>query len=159
MIAMICAKGMNGEIGKDNKLLWSIPEDLAYFKEMTLGKTVVMGRKTFDSIGKALPGRKNVVLTKDPYFNSTEVKVIRNIEEVFLIEGEVMIIGGETLYTQMLEYSEYVYLTEVEAEFEADTFFPELPENEWRLVSSERRENEEFAYNFNVYKRINAKFW
>ena len=133
-INMIAAVGKNRELGKDNKLIWHLPGDLKFFKEMTMGKTVVMGRKTFESLPKILPGRKNVVLSRSKQNYPEEVLVYKSLKQLLLElkEDEIFVIGGEQIYTLFLEYATKLYLTEVEAEDkEADAYFPEFDKNDW----------------------------
>ena len=157
---MIVAKDKNGVIGKDNKLIWHIPEDLQYFKNKTLGKVIVMGRKTYESIGRPLPGRKNVVLTRDPSYKVDGVVVLSSLEEVLALlntNDEVVIIGGDSIYNQFLEHASTLYVTEIDYEFEGDTFFPEITD-EWTLVSSTEGDSSglgKYKYNFNIYEKMN----
>lgn len=157
-LSMIVARDLNGAIGKNNELLWHIPEDLQYFKKNTLGKTIVMGRNTYDSIGRPLPGRKSVVMTRDPSFNIEGVDIVNSVDEVLaLLNGdeEVIIIGGDSIYKQFMEHADILYITEVDYEFEGDTFFPELTD-EWKLTSSKASEYEGpkiFNYCFNKYEK------
>lgn len=127
---MIASIGKNRELGKDNKLLWNIKEDMQWFKTHTMNKPVVMGSATYESIGKPLKGRLNVVLSYNKEYNPHEdVMVCHSIDEVLFHlkdEREVMVIGGEKIYQQFLPYTNRIYLTEVDKEFEADTFFPEF---------------------------------
>ncbi|MDX5475246.1 MAG: dihydrofolate reductase [Bacillaceae bacterium] len=160
MISIIVAYGKNRVIGKDNKMPWHLPADLRYFKETTLGKTVVMGRKTFESIGKALPGRKNVVITSQEGFNATGCEVISSFEAALQIakEEEIFIIGGATIYEQAIKHADLLYITYIDEQFEGDAFFPEWNKEDWILHSSEKGKREEknnYDYYFNVYKKLN----
>lgn len=162
MISMIVAKDINGVIGKDNKLIWRIPEDLRHFKNKTLGKTIVMGRKTYESIGRPLPGRRNIVMTKDNSFNVSGVDVVNSVDEVLALlntNDEVVIIGGDSVYKQFMEHADILYVTEIDHKFEGDTFFPEITE-EWELVdSAEGKESgDKYKYYFNKYEK-RWKFW
>ena len=132
-ISIIAAIGSNKELGKDNKLLWSIPEDMHNFKQITVGHPVVMGRKTYESIGKPLEGRTNIVLTKDRDFRPEGVFVTHSIPEaISLAESrnttEVFFIGGGDVYHQAIRLADKIYLTVVEGKFEADTYFPDYSE-------------------------------
>ncbi|OGG08072.1 hypothetical protein A3D05_00330 [Candidatus Gottesmanbacteria bacterium RIFCSPHIGHO2_02_FULL_40_24] len=132
-ISVIAAIGENREIGIDNKLLWHIPEDMHHFKTITLGHPVIMGRKTFDSIGKPLLGRINIVLTKDRDFKAENVLVAHTIEEAISMgesrdTQEIFFIGGGEIYHQAIKFADKLYLTVVEGSFEADTFFPDYDE-------------------------------
>ncbi len=160
MISMIAAIGRRGELGKDNGLLWHLPEDMKYFKRMTLGKPIVMGRKTFESFGaRPLPGRKNIVVSRDPDYHAAGAVVVKDIEQALAAAQdaeEVMIIGGASFYRQMLPRAQRLYLTRVDAEFEADSWFPELDARQWRRVSEERHPADErhaYAYRFEILER------
>ena len=160
MISVIVAYGKNRVIGKDNKMPWHLPADLRYFKETTLGKTVVMGRKTFESIGKALPGRKNVVISSQEGINATGCEVISSFEAALQIakEEEIFIIGGATIYEQAIEHADLLYITFIEEDFDGDAFFPEWNKEDWVLQSSEKGKKDEknnYEYYFNVYKKVN----
>ena len=123
MISLIWAQGLNGEIGLDNRLPWNIPNDLKYFKKITTGHTVVMGRKTFESMGcQLLPNRKNVIITTQEDYKAEGATVINYIDEIKSLEGEVFIIGGAKLFETTVDIAEYVYLTEIHGEFRADTY-------------------------------------
>lgn len=158
-VAMIAAIGKNGEIGCDNQLLWAIKEDMRWFRTQTAKKVVVMGRKTYESIGKPLKGRINVVLTRDTdYDPHPDVFVRYDLAQIFFEfrnELEVMIIGGETIYRQCLPFANRLYLTEVDKEFtKADAFFPEFDKAQWkRFFHLEGSEDVGFSYSFNVYKK------
>lgn len=157
-VAMIAAIGKNGELGLDNKLLWDIKEDMDWFKTHTRNKIVVMGRKTYESIGKPLKGRINVVLTRDrDYDPHPDVLVRYGLAEVlfeFRYETELMVIGGESIYRQFLPFANRLYLTEIHQEFEADAYFPEFDKEQWsRYFFLEGTEDVGFYYDFNVYKK------
>jgi dihydrofolate reductase len=129
-LSIIAAIGRNRELGKDNKLLWNIPEDMAWFREKTKGHPVIMGRKTFASIGRPLPGRCNIVITKDPNFQTNGIHVANSLEKAIEIgkaqgNDELFIIGGANLYAQTLPLADKLYITCIDANFDADTFFPE----------------------------------
>lgn len=158
---MIVAAAENGVIGRNNELPWRLSGDLKHFAEITKGKTVLMGVNTYNSIisqlGHPLPGRENIVLTKEV---NPEIKDVQltSIEEVleFAKDKEIFIIGGASVYRQMLPHTGKLYLTRVHASIEGDTSFPEISENEWRLVSSEKHtkdEKNEFDYTFLIYER------
>jgi len=153
IVSMIVAMGPKGEIGLDNKLLWHLSEDLKNFKKITTGKTVVMGRKTFESIGKALPNRKNIVLTRDTNIKPIGVDVISDPLMAFDLaldyddsdESELVVIGGAEIYNIYLPYVHKIYLTEVEYNGEADAFFPKLNKDEWKIVSTEKFDSFQFS--------------
>jgi len=151
-ISIICAIAENRAIGKNNQLLWHIPEDFKYFKEKTMGHVIVMGQKTFESIGKPLPNRKTIVLSNDPNCNIGGVVMARTFEEVFqkareLEKDEVFICGGGSVYAQTIGMADRLYLTVVEGNFEADVFFPEYGEFT-KIVSERKSSDENFKYTF-----------
>ncbi len=158
MISIIAAIGKNNELGKGNELLWKLPADMKHFKETTTGHTVVMGRKTFQSIGRALPNRRNIVVTRDETFAIEGVEVAHSLGEAIekvAGEEEAFIIGGGELYKQALPFTDKLYITHVDSEFDADTFFPHISE-EWKKVSEEEHladETNPFAYTFAVYEK------
>jgi dihydrofolate reductase len=142
-LSLIAAVAANGVIGADNGLPWRIPADLRFFKASTLGKTVVMGRRTFQSIGRALPGRRNVVLTRDPGFTAEGVEIVHDLDAALAGDGEVMLIGGAELYAQALPRADRLYLTEIDRPFEGDARFPEFDRSQWREVWREEHEQTE----------------
>ncbi len=146
-ISMIAAMANDRVIGKDNDMPWHMPADLAHFKQVTMGKPVIMGRKTFESIGRPLPGRKNVVITRDEQWQAEGVEVVNSpelaLESVADVE-EVMIIGGGNIYQQFLAQATTLYLTFIELEVEGDTCFPNWNETgDWSEVESELHEVDE----------------
>lgn len=153
MVALVVAASRNGCIGKDGSLPWHLPSDLARFKEITLGGTVVMGRKTWDSIParfRPLPGRRNLVLTRDPAWRAEGAEPIRSMRDV----GDVFVIGGGEIYEQTLPLADRVYATWVDAEVDGDTWFPPLSEPEWKLTSESGRLVENgFPFTFRIYDR------
>src|SRR5690606_8355508 len=159
-ITLIVAAAENNAIGKGNRMPWHLPNDFKYFKEKTLNHSVVMGRKTFESIGKPLPERRNIVMTKNTNYLHEEVDVANNIDELLLYcrdEREIFIIGGAEIYKQTLPLAHKVLLTRVHTTVDGDAFFPELPANEWKLISAEKHEKDDshaFGYTFEVYERI-----
>jgi dihydrofolate reductase len=137
VISLVVAMARNRVIGRDNALPWHLSEDLKRFKATTLGKPVLMGRKTFQSIGKPLPGRRNIVLTRDRAWRAEGVEVVRSIEEALkLAQGapELAVIGGAEIYRLVLPLADRIYLTRVEADVSGDTEFPELRAEEWTEV-------------------------
>jgi len=138
-IALIAALSANRVIGRDNQMPWHMPNDLKYFKRVTMGKPVIMGRKTFDSIGKPLPGRTNIVVTRQSEWQNSGVRVARSVTEALelaslsLIAGneEVIVIGGAQIYRETLPLAQRLYLTELHAQIEGDAQFPAICENEW----------------------------
>ncbi|WP_430460850.1 dihydrofolate reductase [Thalassolituus sp. LLYu03] len=169
-LSLIVALARNHTIGIDNKLPWYLPNDLKYFKQVTMGKTIIMGRKTYESIGKPLPGRTNIVITRQgdylPPNANDSVKVVSSLEaaqalaaNLALINGqdEALIIGGAEIYTQALALVERMYLTEVHAEVEGDAFFPEFDRGQWQAVAREDFAAEggnPYDYSFVVYERV-----
>lgn len=158
-ISIIAAVAKNRVIGKDNKLPWNLPADLKHFKDLTLGKPIVMGQKTFESIGKPLPGRTNVVLTLDKSFNPSGCIMAHSIEEALEKAGncqEVMICGGASVYKQFLPRADKMYLTLIEGDFEGDAYFPEFDWQDWQ--ETERIENQpdkenHYKYTFLILAR------
>ncbi len=136
-ISLIAAIGKNNELGLNNKLIWALPKDLRFFKDTTTGKTVIMGRKTFDSIGRILPNRKNVIITSDKnFYINDQVEVYNNIQEVLTKylnnPEESFVMGGASIYEQFLNYASAMYLTEIDSICEkADSFFPKFDRNLW----------------------------
>jgi len=140
-ISIIVAASTNNVIGKNGGLPWRLPEDLKRFKETTMGKPMIMGRATWDSIGRALPGRQNIVMTRQPELVATGCDVVATVGEALAIAGnatEVMIIGGGELYRQFLPRTDRIYFTRVHVDIDGDTFFPALDDKEWRVVEEER---------------------
>jgi len=149
----------NRLIGNNNSLPWHLPADLAFFKATTMGKPVIMGRKTFASIGKALPGRQNIVVTRDCNFDAPGCEVASSIDAaITLVDDteEVMLIGGASLYEQTIDVADIIYLTLIHHEFKGDTWFPEINSEFWELVSQDDFEADEknpFAYSLVKYVR------
>jgi dihydrofolate reductase len=138
--SLIVAMSTNHVIGHQGKLPWHIPEDLRYFKAMTLGKPVVMGRKTHESIGFALPGRLNIVLTCDRAWQSKGCLTVYTLEDAWAAAGdaeEVMVIGGAALYSQVIACVDRMYITRIHTIVEGDAYFPEFDPSDWRLISSQ----------------------
>jgi dihydrofolate reductase len=136
-IAMVAAVARNRVIGLQGKLPWRLPADLAFFKRLTLGHTILMGRKTYQSLGRALPGRRNLVLTRDLHFTAPGCIVVHSPEEA--VSGEtamLYVIGGQQVYRAFLPLAERLYITQVEEEFPGDAWFPVIDDREWRVASS-----------------------
>lgn len=157
-ISIIVAIAENGVIGGGNELLWHIPDDLKRFKRITSGHSVIMGRKTYESIGKPLPNRRNIVISRNPSFAVAGAEVacsIANALEMTKSENEVFIIGGGEIYRQALPMATKLYITRVHDKYEGDTFFPDIDINEWQLVSSEKgNPTTGPGYTFEEYVRI-----
>lgn len=156
-LSIIAAMSANRVIGINNTIPWKLPEDLKYFKKLTLGKSIIMGRKTFESIGRALPSRENIVMTQQQTYQVQGVKVAHSLKEAIeLAENpEIFIIGGAEIYKQSLPLVETVYLTLIEKNFDGDAYFPKLDLKVWQLVQEENHysESEKFAYKFQIYKK------
>ena len=161
-LSLIVAMAENRTIGRNNELPWRLSEDLKYFKSVTMGKPIVMGRKTFDSIGKPLPGRLNIVITRNADWQHPEVRPANSLEQAVAIaaeenpeNGEVMVIGGEEIYRTALERADRLYITRVQAKVEGDAFFPEYNESEWQEVGRQQPESpSDIPYFFQVLERI-----
>lgn len=163
-IAMIVARSSNGVIGVEGKLPWHLPEDLRFFKRMTSHKPIVMGRTTFESIGRPLPNRSNIVITRNTFYQAAGVKVVHSLESALEVAteqallddaNEVMVIGGGEIYALALPLAQRLYITQVDIALEGDTFFPAIDEQQWRL--DEQVEGEPAAgqppYRFLCYQR------
>jgi len=158
IISLIAAMDKNRLIGSDNGLPWHLPADFKHFKEVTMGKPVVMGRKTFESIGKPLPGRKNVVISRSG-FSAEGVVSVESIDKA-LAEvreaDEIMIIGGASFYEQMINQADRMYLTHVDASCEGDAWFPEFDETQWQVTANEKFDADEknnFSFNVITYEK------
>jgi len=155
------AVAKNNIIGKDNEIPWYLPADLRYFKKTTLGHAVIMGRNCYMSIGRPLPKRTNIIVTRDPFFISSSCPIARSIPEALFMahsdgESEVFIIGGGQIYQQSIDLWDKLYLTEVDLEVDGDVFFPEIDMTAWKLISSEyhdKDEKNEFNYTFKVFEK------
>ncbi|BAP15257.1 MULTISPECIES: dihydrofolate reductase [Alcanivorax] len=164
-LSMMVAKATNNVIGRNNKLPWYLPNDLKYFKQVTFGKPVIMGRKTWESLKGPLPGRTNIVITRQPAYQAEGAKVVATVddaitmaENVAFIEGqeEAVIMGGAEIYALALAQTQRLYLTEVHAEVDGDTFFPEYDKGEWEEIAREDFPAEgpnPYDYSFVVYER------
>ena len=159
MVSIIVAVAQNGMIGCENRLIWHISEDLKRFKAITSGHPVVMGRKTWESLGRALPGRTNVVITRNAEYEAVGATVVGSLEEaigLFPTEEEVFVIGGGEIYRQAMGLAERFYLTVVHHDYAGDTFYPEWDRSQWELVSEERHQRGEkfpYPYSFEDYRR------
>lgn len=161
IISLIAAMDKNRLIGVDNGLPWHLPADFKHFKEVTMGKPIIMGRKTFESIGRPLPGRKNIVISRSG-FNAEGVIVADSIDAALdevKDSDEAMVIGGANLYQQILPLAQRMYLTQVDAECTGDAWFPEFDLEEWQIINKSKYfADEKNNYNFEVitYQRENA---
>lgn len=154
IISIIVAMDKNRVIGKDNKMPWHLSSDLKRFKQLTMGKPIIMGRKTFESIGKPLPGRINIILTKDANYKQEGCIVVHSVDEALkFCEGnnEVMVIGGAKVYMLFLPMTKKIYLTLVDGEYEGDTYFPEIDMKKWEEVRIEEHfkdDNNPYSFSF-----------
>jgi len=165
-ISLIVAASKNRVIGKDNQLLWRLPADMKRFRKLTMGKPIIMGRKTFASIGKPLPGRDNIIITRNKSFEMPGLFVVHSVEEALILGRtraqtlgvtEIMVIGGEQIYKESLPFANRIYYSLVECELGGDAFFPELDEALWDEGPSEfceRDELNEFDHSFKIYQKI-----
>ena len=157
-VSIIVAIGENHAIGKNNQLLWHMPNDLKHFKDITSGRTIIMGRKTFDSVGKPLPRRRNIVVTRQD-ITISGCEVVKSIEDGLALckyEDEVFIGGGAEIYKLAMHLTDRIYLTIIHKDFDADTFFPEIDKSEWKEVKREDFEPDEknpLPYSFITLER------
>ena len=142
-LSILVAHDQQRVIGYKNALPWHIPNDLKHVKQLSTGQTLVMGRKTFESIGKPLPNRKNVVLTRDNNFKPDGVEVIHTIDDIYNLEGHVFIFGGQTLFEVMIDKVDDMYITVVDGKHQGDTFFPPYTFEDWTVASSEEGQLDE----------------
>lgn len=158
-ITMIAAIGKNNELGKENNLLWHLPEDLKFFKEQTIGKKIILGRKTLESLPGLLPKRVHLVLTSQSLEESDRLKVFHNVNELLqylnTIDEEVMVIGGVKIYKEFLPYADKLILTEIDEEKEADTFFPEFDKTKYQKNTLCTHEETGIKYSHVIYTKIN----
>ena len=161
MLSIIVAKAKNNAIGKDNQLLWHLSDDLKRFKRLTTGHTIIMGRKTFESLGKVLPNRKHIVFTQNPDFkvNDENVEVVHSmlqIQEYIENEEEAFVIGGAMIYNLLMPYVKKMYVTEIDKEFDGDAFFPRIDKEKWEEIGREKgpedKEND-FVYEYVTYEK------
>lgn len=161
MLSIIVAKAKNNIIGKENKLIWHLPADLKHFKELTTGHTIIMGRKTFESLGRILPNRKHIVFSQNPDFkvNDDNVQVVHSmleIQEYIENDEENFVIGGAMIYNLLMPYVTKMYVTEIDEEFEGDAFFPRINKEVWEETAREKGPKDEknnLDYDFVVYKK------
>jgi len=165
-LALIFAVAENGVIGRDNDLPWRLPEDLRHFKAVTMGKPIIMGRKTFDSIGRPLPGRSNIVITRNALFQAEGVSVVASLNDALELAGrvaasagvdEVVVMGGAQIYRAALPLADRLYVTEVHAGVEGDTLLPKVDWTQWREISRERHKAQAlnpYDYSFVRFDRL-----
>ena len=162
MLSTIVAIANNNVIGKDNKLIWHLPEDLKRFKQITTGKNIIMGRKTFESLGRVLPNRKHIIFSQNPDFkvDDPNVEIVHSmlqIQEYIENDEENFVIGGAMIYNLLMPYVTKMYVTQIDKEFEGDAFFPKIDEDVWKVVeriNGTKDENNNLDYEFVTYERI-----
>ena len=160
MIAMIVAMGENHVIGKDNQMPWHLPNDLKWFKQVTGGHSIVMGRKTFESIGKPLPNRQNIILTRQSDYQPAGTTTVSSIKEALQLaqEEDLFVIGGANVYQQFLPYADRLYITKIHETFEGDAYFPDFDQKDWKMIkkrAGQMDEKNKFAHDFYIYQREN----
>lgn len=161
MISFIVAMDENQLIGKNNELPWHLPADLAYFKRVTMGHPIIMGRKTHESIGRALPGRENIILTRNKNYTSDSCTVLHTLDDIISLgqikEEELFVIGGAEIFKELLPITDRLYMTHIYHEFEGDTFFPKINWEEWKIINREdgiTNEKNPYRYEYVVYEKI-----
>src|SRR5690606_13261740 len=159
LVSAIVAAAENNAIGKDNHLLWHLPNDLRFFKRTTTGHPVIMGRKTYESVGKPLPNRRNIIVTRQAAYAAAGTEVVNSLAaalEVCTGVQEVFVVGGAEIYQQALPFIDRIYLTRVHVVLPGDSFFPQLDEGVWRLVSEDHHpadDRHDYSYTFEIYDR------
>ena len=164
IVSIIVAVAQNEVIGKENQLPWHLPADMKYFKQTTSGHCIIMGRKTFDALGKPLPNRTNIIITRQEDFSVESCVVVNQLQHAIDYardcgEEECFIIGGGDIFIQALIWTDRIYLTRIHQDFEGDTFFPALNNGDWNEISVAKHlpdEKNKFAYSFIVYERNNG---
>ncbi len=161
-LSIIAAMDQNQLIGKQGKIPWSLSADLKYFKKTTMGAPIIMGRKTFESIGSPLPGRKNIILTRNKDYKAEGCEVVHSkdkiLDEFLQKKEEAFIIGGAEIYKQFLAYCDNLYLTIIEDQFSGDTYFPEIDWEKWDKISEQKGttdSNNPYSYSYHIYQRKN----
>ena len=164
-ISLIVAMAQNHVIGRNNQMPWHLSEDLQYFKRTTMGKPLIMGRNTFESIGKALPGRTNIVVSRNSAYAATGIQLVNSLDNALQLAAqecsvngasEVMVMGGAQIYTQALALADRLYLTQIHANVEGDTYFPPLIRSQWQEIDREDHtatSNNPYHYSFLVLER------
>jgi dihydrofolate reductase len=161
IICLVVAASENNAIGKNNQLLWQLPNDLKFFKNITWGFPVIMGRKTFEAVNKPLPGRTNIVITTKQDWQAESVIAVGTIQEAIVKAGETnskqaFIIGGGEIYKQSMDIADIIYITRVHADLDGDTFFPVIDQGKWRLTSNQDFEADEkhaYSYSFQIWEK------
>ena len=160
MITLIAAAAENNALGKDNQLVWHLPDDFKRFKQITSGHYIIMGRKTFESFPKPLPNRTHVIITRQKNYTVDDCIVVNSIEEAIKVcpkDEEVFIIGGADIYNQSIDFADKIELTRVNANFEADAFFPEINLDNWKLIFEEKHVQDEkhnFDFTFQTFVKV-----
>lgn len=161
MITIIAAIGKNNELGKDNQLLWHLPNDLKRFKNLTSGHPIIMGRKTYESLGKPLPNRTNIVVSRRNDWFEEGILIVPTIKEAIKhakkINEDIFIIGGGNIYEQTIDLADQLEITQVEAEINADTFFPKIDEKKWQKIDEilhQKDEKHNYNYSYQTWKKI-----
>jgi len=161
LISLIVAMDKHCLIGRDNQLPWHLPQDLAYFKKVTMNHKIIMGRKTFESIGRPLPGRENIIITRDSTYSQEGCTILHSIDEILKLSSrsneELFVIGGAEIFKEILSVSDRLYITEIDDVFEGDTYFPDRKETEWKKISIEKGTKDEknpYDFEFVVYEKI-----
>ena len=155
-VTLIAAIDENGVLGKDNQLIWHLPEDLKRFKRLTTGHSIIMGRKTFESLPKALPNRHNIVVTRNQNYSKEEVTVCHSLEAAIGFtkdDDQPFIIGGGEIYKQAIGLADVIELTRIHSQFEGDVFFPKIDSKKWTVKKEERMSHPDFEYSFFTYIR------
>lgn len=162
-LSILVAMAKNRVIGRNNQLPWHLPADLKHFKLLTMGQTIVMGRKTYESIGRPLPGRENIIITRQTGYKVPGATVVNSLQDAILkceesstINSENFIIGGEKLYWQTLDICQRIYITEIQSDFEGDVFFPEFDRSDWKEIQRDKHTSENdthIEYHFVILDR------
>lgn len=158
IVSIVVAVSENHAIGKDNKLLWRLPRDLKHFKDITTGHTIIMGRKTYDSVGRPLPNRRNIIITRQP-ITIEGCEVVNSLDAALALcrdEAEIFIVGGAEIYRQAMHLTNRIYLTLIHKNFEGDTYFPDIKANTWKTIEQEDFEPDEknpLPYSFITFER------
>lgn len=161
-IALIAAFTQNRVLGKDNQLVWNLPKDMRFFKTKTMGYPVVMGRKTFESFGKLLPGRTNIIVTRNPAYHAEGAVVVSSLEEAIAeakkhTSDTIFVAGGSEIYHQALPVADTMYLTHIHTDLDGDAFFPDFPESEWQVAEKEMIPADgkhAYSFDFVTWKRL-----
>lgn len=162
ILSIIAAIGKNNELGKDNALLWNLPADMKYFRETTSGHPVIMGRKTFESIGRPLPNRRNIIITRNLNYKKSGIEIVHSLDEALKLlkdtNKEIFVIGGAEIYKQAMSTADKLYITHINAkEKNADVFFPEIIPIVWNEISHIENEKDDknlFSYIFSIYEKF-----